>query len=322
MRILFALTIACCLNQGIFSQPVTVPEVKISNGLIQARLYLPDPINGYYRGARFDWSGVIPELVYNGHSYFGKWFEGYSPTMHDAIMGPVEDFQPVGYDSAAVGANFLKLGIGVVQKAGQEPYSIATPYRIVNAGKWQVNASADQVEFIHSLNDQDWSYEYNKTVKLVSGKPELVLAHHLKNRGKQAIETTVYNHNFFMIDHQLIGPDYTVQFPFNLIAETSRPGDIGRITEGLIEFLRGLGAQDHLYYGNLKGYGETATDYDIRIENTKVGAGVRITSDQPLSKLAFWSAEKTVCPEPFTRVKVKPGETLSWNIYYQFYSLK
>src|SRR5207253_3780731 len=76
------------------------PQAVITNGLIHARLYLPDTTQGYYRGSRFDWSGVIPELEYSGHSYFGQWFEKYSPTLHDAIMGPVEDFYPAGYDEA------------------------------------------------------------------------------------------------------------------------------------------------------------------------------------------------------------------------------
>src|SRR4051812_15019199 len=79
------------------------PEARIKNGLISARLYLPDTAKGYYRGSRFDWSGVMPELEYHGHSYFGQWFEKYGPTLHDAIMGPVEDYYPIGYEEAKVG---------------------------------------------------------------------------------------------------------------------------------------------------------------------------------------------------------------------------
>ncbi|MGH2564453.1 MAG: hypothetical protein ACRDE5_08070, partial [Ginsengibacter sp.] len=45
------------------------PEAEITNGLITAKLYLPDAENGYYRGSRFDWSGVISDLQYKGHSY-------------------------------------------------------------------------------------------------------------------------------------------------------------------------------------------------------------------------------------------------------------
>ncbi|MEO6289469.1 MAG: hypothetical protein ABIO76_06090, partial [Ginsengibacter sp.] len=53
---------------------VNPPEAEITNGLIRARLYLPDPENGYYRGSRFDWSGVIASLEYKEHNFFGKWF--------------------------------------------------------------------------------------------------------------------------------------------------------------------------------------------------------------------------------------------------------
>jgi len=38
------------------------PRAEISNGSVRAKLYLPDPDNGYYRATRFDWSGVISSL--------------------------------------------------------------------------------------------------------------------------------------------------------------------------------------------------------------------------------------------------------------------
>src|SRR6185295_16794115 len=92
------------------------PHVEISNGIIHATLYLPDVKDGYYRASRFDWSGVMPALEYKGHTYFGQWFGKYDPLLHDAIMGPVEDFSPVGYDEAKAGDSFLKIGIGIVTK--------------------------------------------------------------------------------------------------------------------------------------------------------------------------------------------------------------
>ena len=64
------------------------PQTEISNGLIQAKIYLPDAKEGYYQGTRFDWSGNMPSLKYSGHEYFGQWFTTYSPEIHDVIMGP------------------------------------------------------------------------------------------------------------------------------------------------------------------------------------------------------------------------------------------
>ena len=69
------------------------PKASISNGPVQAVLYLPDAKNGYYRASRFDWSGVIPCLAYKGHTYFGIWFSHYDPMLADAIAGPVEEFR-------------------------------------------------------------------------------------------------------------------------------------------------------------------------------------------------------------------------------------
>jgi hypothetical protein len=70
----------------------------------------------------------------------------------------------------------------------------------------------------------------------------------------------------------------------------------------------------------LQGFSNSAKDYDIRVENHKTGAAVRITSDQPLSRLAFWSTSITLCPEPYINISVKPGEKFSWNFYYEFYT--
>ncbi len=73
---------------------VNFPRADISNGLIQARLYLPDSKQGYYRGTRFDWSGVIASLRYKGHQYFGQWFDTYNPTSMMPSPAPSKHLYP------------------------------------------------------------------------------------------------------------------------------------------------------------------------------------------------------------------------------------
>ncbi|MBK5278360.1 MAG: hypothetical protein JJE09_05805 [Bacteroidia bacterium] len=296
------------------------PQAEITNGLIHARLYLPDSKAGYYRGSRFDWAGVMPELEYNGHSYFGQWFEKYSPTLHDAIMGPVEAFYPVGYDEAKTGDNFLVIGIGMVSKPEESKYSFANYYSVTNSGQWKVKKKSNQIEFRQKLEDTMYAYDYKKTVQLVKGKPEMVLLHALKNTGNKSIETTVYNHNFFVMDNQPIGQDFNITFPFNLDGDAEDTGAFGQIKDNKIVYLKELGKGDHLFYRSVTGFGASAKDYDIKIENHKTGAAVRITCDQPISKIVYWSAQKTICPEPYLHFKINPGETFQWKILYQFYT--
>ena len=299
--------------------PDQFPETKITNGLIHARLYLPDTKEGYYRGSRFDWAGVMPELDYKGHTYFGQWFEKYDPVLHDAIMGPVEEFTPVGYDEAKTGDRFLKIGIGMLIKPDEPKYFFANPYQIVNAGQRKIKRKSDQVVFVQELEDKDYAYQYTKTVQLIRDKPEMVLSHSLKNTGRLAIETNVYDHNFFVIDQQPVGPDFAITFPFMLTEEVQTSTSLGKLQDHQILFQKVLVNNEHLFFRSLLGFGLEAKDYDIKIENHKTGASVRITSDQPLSKLVFWSAPKTLCPEPYLRISIKPGETFEWKLFYQFY---
>jgi hypothetical protein len=297
------------------------PQTEISNGIIHAAILLPDANKGYYRGTRFDWSGNIASLEYKGHNYFGQWFTKYSPEIHDVIMGPVEEFAPLDYSEIKPGGSFVKIGVGVVYKPDDQPYTFSRLYQLLNPGKWKIEKKSDRVLFIHDLQDKAFSYHYEKTVMLVKDKPELVLKHILRNNGTHTIETNVYDHNFFMIDKHPIGPGLVIKFPFNLKGEGVGFGELAEIQGNQISFLRSIGNGEHAECYSLEGFGTTSDDYDISIENRITGAGVRITCDQPLQKLAFWSISTVLCPEPFIKIKVEPGKEITWLIRYEFYTL-
>ncbi len=300
------------------------PEATIGNGLLQAKLQLPDVAKGYYRGTRFDWSGAISSLQFRGHEYFGKWFEGFDPANHDNIMGPVEEFltngMGLGYEEAKAGGTFVKIGVGAVKKYADKPFEQFHTYEIADHGKWSVRQGGDFVEFTQVLTDTNgYAYVYKKTVRLVQGKPQLVLEHSLKNTGKKAIETSVYEHNFFMLDQQPAGPDYSVKFPFNATAQADLHG-LAEVKGKELAYLKEFQEKQSVYT-LIEGFGKTPLDYNIRVENRKAGIGVKQTSDREISKMAFWSIRSTVCPEAYIDLSAKPGQEVKWKITYEFYAL-
>ncbi len=302
------------------------PQAEISNGLVSAKLYLPDSERGYYRGVRFDWSGVISRLDYAGHNYFGVWFPKYEPTLHDAITGPVEEFRSkdgaLGYNEAKPGDMFVKIGVGVLEKPDSKPYEFSRDYRIVTTGVWIVRPHSDGVEFVQELQGVNgYAYVYSKKVRLVKGEPELVLEHTLRNTGKKTIETQVYDHDFYVIDGQPTGPAFSIQFPFKPKAVSDLKG-AAEIRGNDIVYLRelapGNGDSVATY---LEGFGSNAEDNDIRVENSKAGAGVRETGDHPIAKLYLWSVRTTVCPEAYISLKIAPKKKATWQVRYEFYTL-
>jgi len=303
---------------SIFAQ---YPQSRISNGLIEAKLYLPDAKIGFYRGTRFDWAGVVSSLKFKDHEYFGEWYQQHDPARHDAITGPVEAFDPIDYTTAAPGEKFLKIGIGILRKVKNEPYGFSKPFEVLNAGKWNVRTKSNRVEFIHTLNDNSgYSYVYKKTVRLAEGKSQMILEHSLKNTGQKAINTSVFNHNFFVIDNQTTGPDFLVSMPFKISSEPAKKS-LMNFKDNKMIYTRDLKkGESTMEYP--KGFtGTSVGDYDFRIENQKTGAAVRITSDRPLSHFMYWSVPTTLSPEPFIKIDALPGEEFTWSITYDFYTI-
>jgi hypothetical protein len=290
------------------------PQAAISNGVLFARFYLPDTAAGYYRATRFDWSGVLPELTYKGHSFTGQWFPKYDPLINDAIMGPVESFVPI-----PAGDRFVHIGVGVLNNPASKPWSPFKLYPILNPGRWTTKTKKASIEFRQQLSDPAGSYTYTKRISL--NKNSLTVYHSLKNTGRTSIETDVFNHNFFLIDTSSTAPGASLKFGFRLTATEARGLDsLAALQDDSITILRPLRDKQSVY-AVLHGYGDSPKDYDITVVHRPAGAGIRITADRPLSKLVFWGNPKNLCPEPYIHIKAAPGETFTWTIRYELYTL-
>ena len=117
------------------------PSLTISNDEVEMKLYLPDPENGFYRGTRFDWSGVIGSVRYKGHDYFGYWKKTHDPFFHEDLSGPVEGYidPGLGYDEAEPGGEYVRIGVGVIEKPDEEQYSFRNFYKLLDSGIWAID---------------------------------------------------------------------------------------------------------------------------------------------------------------------------------------
>src|SRR5262249_31215776 len=159
-------------------------------------------------------------------------------------------------------------------------------------------------------------------------------SHTMKNTGTKKIESNVYDHNFLTLDGQAPGPDFEITFPFEVKAPPARAGgggggggqrgpnagqrgpggggrgsnptkDLGEFRGNHLAYLKMLEKEDRMT-AQIAGFGETAKDYDIRVENKKVGAGVHITGDRPLLRIGYWSIKTVMALEPYITIDIDP----------------
>ena len=304
------------------------PKAELRSGPMSAVVFLPDRQTGYYRGSRFDWSGLIGCLQLNGHTFFGEWFNKYDPEITDAVTGPAEEFRhptsELGYDEAAPaedgkpGGTFLKIGVGTLRRLDDKPYSFFRAYPIVDHGTWTVKTRKDSITFRQVLRtDLGYGYVYEKTLRLDGRSHLLTLTHSLRNTGTRPLETAVYNHDFFMLDGAPTGPGMELRLPFAPVPDKPLPesaqidGSTIRVVAPL-EVRRGLGAY-------ITGFSpDKVSDFDFTFEDKLHGLSVRETADAPLTKMYLWATPKTFCPEGYIAIHVAPHAEQHWTLKYAF----
>jgi hypothetical protein len=311
------------------------PQAEISNGQITAKLYLPDATNGYYRSTRFDWSGAIFSLQYQGHDFYGPWFDQIDPKVINwehqgsnivsgpcsALMGPADEFERVLGWNDTNATTFIKIGVGVLRK-GQGNYNRYSPYEVLNSGQWTIKKENDSIEFTQELSDpaSGFAYLYRKTVRLAKDKQEMEIAHSLKNTGKREIQSNVYNHNFIVLDKQPPGPDFTFQVPFQI--QNTRPPnkEFAEVHGNEVVFVKQLSGRDEVPVF-LQGFSADPKDTEMVIENKKVGAGLKIIGDRPLTRDLLWSIRSVLAIEPYIAIDVQPGDEFTWKNTFDYYTL-
>lgn len=311
---LFFSFVSCSTEKFDFDQ---FPNAVISNSEVQMKVYLPDPEKGLYRATRFDWSGVIGSLKYKGHEYFGYWKDTHDPQFHEDLTGPVEGFiEPgLGYADAKPGEKFIRIGVGILEKEDEPEYNWTKTYKILDHGEWKIDQGDDWISFTHRISsDFGYGYIYTKTIRLKNNG--FIIEHKLQNNGIKTIETDQFNHNFFMIDYKKSGPPFTISFPYAISTNDDLKGLL-EISDKHINFIKEL--NNNSVFVELSGFTDQVADHQVTVVNPESGAGVTFTVDKPLSRMAFWACETTLCPENFIQIMVKPGEEDCWASDYTLF---
>ena len=87
------------------------------------------------------------------------------------------------------------------------------PYPLIDPGKWAVTTTAHSVTFTHTLKGPSgFAYLYEKTLSIDGST--MTLSHSLQNTGRKTIDTSVYDHDFYIFDGHPTGPGMSIHFPF------------------------------------------------------------------------------------------------------------
>ena len=277
---------------------------------------------GTYSGTRFSRAGIISEVTWGEHHLFGPWQPGPLPLdLHDNVSGTAGEFgmgaagmpPPLGFEEAAPGDGFVKIGVGVLRSPDAQKYKFHGSYELVEAPAWEVSADSRRVDMRQRLEFNGFGYDYTYAIELVPGASAFITRHRLTNTGGKPIRQTYYSHNFVVLDRQPVGPDYEVIFPFT-------PGPaFGDGSDAVLQGNR-LGFRQPLkkaVFAMLAGFNGDAADNQVTVRNRRTGLAVKVVGDRPILRYHFFATPGAVCPEPFVEINAAPGETIVWEHRYE-----
>ena len=277
--------------------------ITLVNG--SCRLELFEGRDDFYQGTRFDRSGLPDSVQWEGVEMAGRWFERYDPFLHDAVCGPAEEFDALGFGDAAPGQAFIKPGVGLLRRPDEAPYDRFRLYEIIDPGSWEVESGRAYATFRQTLKG---AYEYTKQIVL-TGPDSFEIRHSFASEG---LSGQVYNHNFWTFSRYASGPSRTIDFAFRPEGDWRSAYDSVGLTASGIRFCRELQKGESVYMGNIHSAGAQGSPYamalgegDLRIE---------ISADVPALRTVFWANHRVACLEPYNSF----GPLARWTIKYRF----
>jgi hypothetical protein len=268
-----------------------------------------------YRGTRFDWTALIVEVELDGRHRFCT-SESQQQGAGSGGLGLCNEFgleRPLGYDEAAPGEQFPKLGIGLLTRLDGaacdhmrsyplEPFAMACE-RTAQGARWTVEPRACR----------GYAVRLRKELEVAGAR--ISLSYRLDNLGQRAIRTSEYNHNFIAIDGHAIGPDYHLATSAPIAA---LPGAFGvAINErgfswgGEVSAARPFSARCLSAPGASGGFAWT-------LSHLPSGVAVSESIDRQPALIGLWGMAHVVSPELFVDIDVAPGTSMEWRRDYRF----
>jgi hypothetical protein len=295
--------------------PEVLPPIKVSPAaasivLLSDRLRVEIAFPGtVYHGPRFDWTGLVSQVTLDGrHTFCGQEGSHATSTGGIGLCNEFGIFHPIGYDDAAVGDQFPKLGVGLLTKLDASDYGFHIRYPVQ---PFPVRVAHDETAAVFTVDPLECRGYAAKLIKRVSVRgPELTIYYDLENTGSRPLATREYNHNFLSFDTHPIGSAYALHLPCKLEIESNH---LSQDAAGTVHWLR---RPKEPFY--------VRTDADLppvttwTLEHRPTGLWASEETSHPWRVFALYGTPRVISPEAFLTIKLQPGERIEWTRRYVF----
>lgn len=266
-----------------------------------------------YQRTRFDWTGLVTDvLLDNTHSFCSV--ESPNPLVGAGGIGLVSEFgihEPIGYDTAAIGDTFPKLGVGLLERPDDADYFFMRPYPLTPFPT-TVTPVENGLRFEQApIACRGYAARLTKTLTLADNA--VTVSFLLENVGEKPLETTEYNHNFLQLNGQPTGSGY--RFTTAVPLRFHRNDNSLWSSDGTLTWEDGV--------QGFHAHGREIPDmagFSWTLRQQLHGIAVTESVDFRPLRVACWGMAHVISPEVFHQIRLAPGESDAWTRRWIFES--
>jgi hypothetical protein len=299
------------------------PAVEVRRGAFRFIVLLPDAEKGFYRGVRFDHSGIVAFAQLGGRTFIGRLEPG-----PDRRPGPVyslgtcQEYRVLrsgGGRHRFYRSGGLDLADGSAMRIGSRRLTGPRNRTPGDLLPWDVEILPNGVRFQQRFTDPaGWGYHLTKTVAILPDQPGFVISHAFENIGTRPIHRFVYSHNWLCIDGQ--PPDSRTVLTLGRDARRDAESRPQAVIEGKdVRFTDVLAGTDPPPFHITLPGSWTVRQNVFRLGRTDTGPACEVRGNWAPAFADVYADASAVCPEPHFELSAQPGQTVHWATTYRFF---
>jgi len=289
---------------------VEFETLRISSGLLDVDIARPENL---FSMARFDHTGFITQVTFDSVHTFctAEAFRENEGTGGIGLCNEFGLFDPIGYDTAALGEYFPKVGAGLLRKPDINKYSHFYKYDVLPF-TIETEYNKNKVTFtVQPMDCRGYAVRQEKIITVTGNI--LKIEYYLDNVGELPVLTTEYCHNFISFDYRNLGPEYHLRLYFDIENEVfthnlKRNGNV-------LSWHKEPNEQFYCRFENIA----FAEGVQWELFNEVSQTGVVESSGFRPSMAALWGDRHVVSPEVFVKICINPSKSQSWYRQFEFF---
>ncbi len=273
-----------------------------------------------YSGIRFEQSAQISQITLHGvHTFLTSEKGQFEPAYGFGLLHEFDILNPAQYADTPVHEGYHKIGVGVIQKTSEAPYSFYDDkYPVLQKLTWEMTRSEPAAIAFSTLSPEvrGMQYRYSKTLSLQGNRLEIQYA--LENTGEIDFTTQHYCHNFMALDAQPVGPDYTLHLSHAIntrgFGEFVNPRSCLDVSADQISWH--LAPDTDFFIEHLSKADSRFRSWTLRHRGS--GTSVSESVDFTPTHMNLWGKGHVISPEIFHSLSVAAGTTARWQRIYTF----